>query len=263
MYQAFLEQNYPSQEPTIARYTLGAETVWLKRAAKRNSRLAYAPLTLLAKWLNIEVLKPVPNLGGHQSIATEIARLHSLKAAGIEVPRLLATHSQALLLEDAGTPEAPARTLLDRLKRADSEADVDHVLTRSIDALIEVHRRECYLSEGFARNILMSDDRVVFIDFETDPGDVHSSLQCMVRDWYCLIFSLYGKLHKRPLVCQCLTPTLIDGLTRERSDVLMAFKSVLPALLRLRRIPFKYLGGDGRGLHVTLDALVMLHQRLP
>ncbi|WP_447554794.1 hypothetical protein [Vreelandella sp. EE22] len=263
MYDAFLKETYPEQQASMAPHTLNGEKVWLKRAARRNSRFVYAPLNLLARLMNIEALKPVPNLGGEQSIQTEIARLHALEAAGVNVPTLLATHPQALLLADAGTPDAPATTLLDELKNASSEAEVDAALALGINALVNAHQRDCYLSEAFARNVLITRDQAVFIDFETDPGQVHTPIDCMVRDWYCLIFSLYGKLYKSPLQHERLPPALVAGLENEREEVRRRFKAMLPALLRLQKLPFKHLGSDGRKIHVTLKSLAALQERLP
>lgn len=261
-YQTFLETTSTGQRDSMAAHTFAGEKVWLKRAAKRNSCLAYAPLNWLARLLKVEALKPVPNLGGEQSIRTEVARLETLGAAGIKVPELLAHSPRALLLADAGTPVAPAATLLDRLKAATHGSDVDRLIGLGVAALIDVHRRECYLSEAFARNILLVDDEVVFIDFETDPGSVHTIVDCMVRDWYCLIFSLYGKLSKSLLLRERLTPVLVAALHRERADVRERFTALLPPLLRLKAVPFKRLGSDGRKIHQTLDALAALHEQL-
>lgn len=262
MYDLFLLDTLPQQQANMAPHTVNGEKVWLKRAAKRNSALAYTPLKLLAAWFNIEALKPVPNLGGEQSILVEVARLKTLRSAGIEVPTILAAHSSALLLADAGSAGQPAITLLDKLKNAYSVDDVDSTLVQSIQALNAVHAQDCYLSEAFARNILIAQEKTVFIDFETDPGKVHTPVNCMVRDWFCFIFSLYGKLHKSPMQIERLSPALIDGLHNARQEVRDQFKKTLTKLLRLQRIPFKYLGSDGRKISATLQALAVLNQRL-
>lgn len=262
MYDLFLLDSLPQQQANMASHTLNGQKVWLKRAAKRNSKLAYAPLKLLAAWCNIDVLKPVPNLGGEQSILVESARIKTLSSAGIAVPTILAEHPRALLLADAGSSDQPAITLLDKLKKARSVDEVDSTLTQSIQALNAVHARGCYLSEAFARNILVTQDKTVFIDFETDPGKVHSPVNCMVRDWFCFIFSLYGKLHKSPMQVERLSPALIDGLHNARQEVQDQFKNTLSRLLRLQKIPFKYLGSDGRKISATLQALAVLNQRL-
>ncbi|MBZ5487409.1 hypothetical protein HW452_07710 [Halomonas aquamarina] len=262
MYDHFLLDTLRQQQATMAAHTLNGERVWLKRAARRNSSMAYAPLKLLAAWLKLDVLKPVPNTGGEQSIITEARRIKTLGQAGIQVPTILAQTPQALLLADAGTPEEPAVTLLDKLKRSDDPEQVERTLALSIEALNRVHQHNCYLSEAFARNILVTEDKTVFIDFETDPGQVHPPVDCMVRDWYCFIFSLYGKLYKSPMQCERLTPALLKGLRNANQEVRERFCEILPKLLRLQRLPFRFLGSDGRKISVTLQALAVLNQRL-
>ena len=262
MYDLFLLDSLPRQQATMAPHTLNGDKLWLKRAAKRNSRWVYAPLNLLAVWLKLDALKPVPNIGGEESILIEANRIGTLQKAGVAVPTILAQTPQALLLADAGTPEQPAVTLLEKIKSANDADHIDKILALSIEALNNVHRRDCYLSEAFARNILITDDKAVFIDFETDPGQFHAPVDCMVRDWYCFIFSLYGKLYKSPAQYERLTPALVEGLRNAKQDVRERFCETLPKLLHLRRIPFKFFGSDGRKLSATLQSLAALNQRL-
>lgn len=262
MYDIFLFDTFPQQQASMASYTVDGQKVWLKKAAKRNSRLAYIPLTLLARLLCIKALKPVPNLGGEQSVIQEAARIKALSQAGIAVPTILAESPKALLLADAGGVDDPSRTLLDKLTAATSADEIDHYLFLSTQALNDVHARECYLSEAFARNILVNKEGVVFIDFETDPGQYHPLTDCKVRDWHCFIFSLYGKLSKRPLHRERLTPALVDGLSQAQPEVRENFLATLPRLLRLKRFPFRRFGSDGKKIAITLHALSMLDQQL-
>ncbi|MED5460856.1 MAG: hypothetical protein VYA65_13135, partial [Pseudomonadota bacterium] len=128
MYDMFLFDTLPQQQSNMASYELAGRKVWLKKAAKRNSRLAYLPLTLMARWLNIEALKPVPNLGGQESVALEASRIKALSAAGIAVPTILAETPDALLLADAGSEDEPAATLLEKLTQAQTPGDIDQLL---------------------------------------------------------------------------------------------------------------------------------------
>ncbi|WP_434983802.1 hypothetical protein [Vreelandella zhaodongensis] len=262
MYDFFLFETSSHQQASIASYTLDGKKVWLKKASKRNSRLAYLPLSFLAKWLRVEALKPVPNIGGQQSITNESARIKALSKAGIAVPTILAESPDAILLADVGSEESPSQTLLDKLLAAQQVEEVDHYLTMGIQALNDVHARQCYLSEAFARNILVTQESIVFIDFETDPGKYHTPINCMVRDWYCFIFSLYGKLSKRELHREQLPPALLAGLNQAQPQVREGFRTSLSRLKRLRRIPFHRFGSDGKKIAITLDALSTLDQQL-
>jgi tRNA A-37 threonylcarbamoyl transferase component Bud32 len=262
MYDLFLFDTLPRQQATMASYILDGQQVWLKRQAKRNSRLAYLPLKLLAKWLKVEALQPVPNLGGKQSIITESRRLKALSQSGVRVPVILAESPNGLLLADAGTPDKAAATLLEMLTEAGDPKQIDHYLHITFQALNSLHRRDCYLSEAFARNILIAQEEPVFIDFETDPREYHSLTNCMVRDWHCLIFSLYGKLYRHPMPLERLTPAIVEGLKEAQGHVRESFLLTLPKLQRLKRLPFKRFGSDGRKIAYTLNALTLLEHQL-
>ena len=84
-YAAFLRDQYALQTPNVASYRLGPEQVWLKKAGPRHSMARYRLLGLLAWLTRLQVLRPVPNLGGSTAIATEARRLHSLAALGLNV----------------------------------------------------------------------------------------------------------------------------------------------------------------------------------
>lgn len=262
MYDTFLFDTLHRQQATIEPHIFNGQKVWLKKAAKRNSRITYLPLTLLARWLDIDALKPVPNLGGKQSIAQEAARIKALSKAGIAVPRLLAQLPEGLLLANIGKEGESSQTLLDKLIAAQSAEEIDFYLTMSTQALNDVHARQCYLSEAFARNILVNKDGIVFIDFETDPGKIHELTNCMVRDWHCFIFSLYGKLSKRELHRERLSPALLSGLRQAQPAVQERFLATLPRLKKLTRFPFQRFGSDGKKIAITLNALAMLDHQL-
>ncbi len=97
-YAAFLRDQYALQTPNVASYRLGSEQVWLKKAGPRHSMARYRVLGLLAWLTRLQVLRPVPNLGGSTAIATEARRLHSLAALGLRVPEVLAQQPEGLLL---------------------------------------------------------------------------------------------------------------------------------------------------------------------
>lgn len=71
-YASFLAHQLPPQPSAIARYQLGGEQVWLKRAGPDNGMWHYhCLLGRLAALLHLPVLRPVPNHGGRAAIATD------------------------------------------------------------------------------------------------------------------------------------------------------------------------------------------------
>ncbi|HFA9060211.1 TPA: hypothetical protein WM442_000462 [Neisseria gonorrhoeae] len=114
-FSILLDELAAKQEATIAPYLLADGTkVWVRKAGRHNARWRYALLGMVARYLKLGVLKPVPSLGGEPAIATESKRLYELRSAGIAVPELLAVRKNALMfgnLEGIPKPILPIRRL--------------------------------------------------------------------------------------------------------------------------------------------------------
>lgn len=101
-FSILLDELAAKQEATIAPYLLADGTkVWVRKAGRHNARWRYALLGMVARYLKLGVLKPVPSLGGEPAIATESKRLYELRSAGIAVPELLALRKNALMFGNA------------------------------------------------------------------------------------------------------------------------------------------------------------------
>ena len=191
-YAAFLRDQYALQTPNVASYRLGSEQVWLKKAGPRHSMARCRVLGLLAWLTRLQVLRPVPNLGGSTAIATEARRLHSLAALGLRVPEVLAQQPEGLLLRHLGRP-GEATPSFDGEMQAASAAGPQAVLARwqeGLAALQAVHARGACLSQAFARNLVRCPDGVLgFIDFEDDPLASLPLALCQARDALCYVHS--------------------------------------------------------------------------
>ena len=62
----------------------------------------YRVLGALATLFGLPVLIPVPNLGGHTAIATEVQRLRDLAARGLRVPTVLAAQEDGFIMRHLG-----------------------------------------------------------------------------------------------------------------------------------------------------------------
>jgi hypothetical protein len=119
-------------------------------------------LGLLAWLTRLQVLRPVPNLGGSTAIATEARRLHSLAALGLRVPEVLAQQPEGLLLRHLGRP-GEATLSFDGEMQAASAAGPQATLAlwqEGLAALQAVHARGACLSQAFARNLVRCPDGV-------------------------------------------------------------------------------------------------------
>ncbi|OAM31180.1 hypothetical protein A7P95_01400 [Eikenella longinqua] len=219
-YAAQLASLAAAQTATIARHTLSnGETVWLRKAAPRQAAWRYSLLNGLGKILRLGVLTPVPNPGGNAGIAIEAGRLRELAAAGITAPRLLAVQENALLMSHVGE-----QTLLIAIEKQIETGSLEGWL-QGLHAIEAVHRQGQYLSQAFARNmVLTAEGGIGFIDFEDNPALVLSLPLCQGRDWLCYLQSTADNLRRQGLLDQaaglcktCLSrqnPAIIRTLQR-------------------------------------------------
>lgn len=190
-YAAFLQAQMAGQSANVASYALGDEQVWLKKAGPRHGMWRYRVLGALASLARLDVLRPVPNLGGQEAIATEARRLRDLRARGLRVPLVLAEQPDGLLLRHLGRPGEPTPSLGDEMQAALARpAAVQALWLQGLLALDHVHATGTCLSQAFARNLVRCPDGVVgYIDFEDDPAASLPLAHCQVRDVLCYAHS--------------------------------------------------------------------------
>lgn len=208
----------------IARHTLAdGRVVWVRKAGPRHGPWRYWLLGLVSGWLRLDVLAPVPNRGGEAAIATEARRLQALEAAGLTVPRLLAVRTDGLMLSDLSGGSIAPRSLGDALDEARSGTDALAVWRPGLDAIAAVHARGMYLSQAFARNLLvLPDGGIGFIDFEDDPGQSLDTAHCQARDWL-------GYLHSTVLTLRAIG--VFDAAVTHWSTCLAAQSAPVQALV--------------------------------
>jgi tRNA A-37 threonylcarbamoyl transferase component Bud32 len=162
---------------------IDGNAAWCKSygPSPRARRAIAAVWNRLTLGLGIPPLRSPPRLAGDQARHLEQRRIGELHQRGVHVPDILDCGDRWLLLSDIGP------SLSSCLKRADDPAQVDQLVHRSAAALVAVHRNGAYLGQAVARNIVVSESDIGFIDFEEDPLTVMSLDQAQARDW--LLFS--------------------------------------------------------------------------
>lgn len=191
-YADFLRHAIAQQTQGMASHRIGGERVWLKKAGPRHSRFRYQLLAVIARTLRLDVLTPVPNLGGEAAIQTESRRLRALAESGLRVPRVLAQSPEGLLISDLGQDGRGAIVFNEKLEQAAAIGPVALLATwrDGLAAIAAVHARGAYLSQAFSRNLMLCPDGVIgFIDFEDDPGETLSIAECQARDWLSYLHS--------------------------------------------------------------------------
>lgn len=251
----FLLECLKEQSVGIRSYTVSGQKVWIKKAMSRHGAWKYWPVSLLAWLTGASAVKPVPNRGGIQAVQTEVRRLESLRQAGVRVPELLAKTEQGFMLADMSSREREAKPLVKMMKHSKSAEDCLFWMEKGAEALVSVHEKGCWLSEAFARNILVDGEaEIAFIDFETDPSEVLSFEDSAVRDWMTFIYSCMAPLERHKCLdrgkrsLQCI-------LGKESETIQAALSDNAKRLVKLNVLPMHRWGRDSRSLYRALEVL--------
>ena len=156
-----------------------------QRAPRHPAR--YHVLNLLARGVGLPLLKAAPMHGGTRAQAVEIDRLAQLRAAGTRVPEVLHVAPDHFVMQWLG--DQNLASLL--------QARHPHALAlwrEGANALVKLHASGQYLSQGFARNMIVDGAPAAprlagLIDFEDDPLQVMSLPDAQVRDWLTYLHS--------------------------------------------------------------------------
>ncbi len=189
--------------------------------------VAHRVLNLFAWLAGAPYLKAVPVHGGARSQAIEIGRLAALRAAGIAVPQVHHVATDYFVMSHIGSNDL-ARALREQGSQAYGPwmAAMEHLLL--------VHARGQYLSQCFARNIMVSDHFEGLIDFEDDPLEVMTLAQAQARDWLLYLQSTLVNLALEP---DRLDATLHAVLSRESEPVRGVLRDAARRLSWLRHLP--------------------------
>ena len=201
--------------------------VLVKGQRARRSPWSHRILNAFAALARVPYLKAVPVHGGAESQAVELARLRVLAGAGLAVPEVLHQASDYFVMRHLGTRDL-ALTLREDGMRA------WHLWEAALEQLLAVHAAGQYLSQCFARNMIVSDRFEGLIDFEDDPLEVMSLAEAQARDW--LIF-LQSSLWNLGAPADRLDACLRGLFARERAEVRAVLGHAARRLAWLRWLP--------------------------
>ena len=256
-YQDFLNQTAPHQTYSIESYELNGIKVWLKKSVKRHSKWLYMPVNWLAKIFRFELLIPVPNYGGALAIECEAKRLTDLAHHGITVPKVLAISKAGLLIQDMASHDKELMQLDHALGCETNFEKRKALFLKACEEIKKVHQKNQYLSEAFARNILIdSNQNISFIDFETDPATVFDLKTSQTRDWLCFLFSTAFRFenHERIEIEEIVKDYLDDYAILQLSTLGKRFSW-------LNKVGVEKTGNDGKRLKIFIIFLKSLGKR--
>lgn len=209
-------------------------------------------LNLFAWMAGVPYLKAVPVHGGARSQAIEIGRLQALREATLAVPDVHHVAADYFVMSYLGSTDL-ARALREQ------GADAFDLWMAAMMHLLQVHAAGQYLSQCFARNIIVSDTFRGMIDFEDDPLEVMTLEQAQARDW--LIF-LQSSLYNLGLEPGRLDAALRSVLDQELPQVRRVLAHAARRLSWLRYLPTnrKIWGKDFVSLQAVSAAMFRHHQ---
>ena len=201
-----------------------------QRPTRRPAR--YRALNVLAWLLGVPFLKAVPMHGGARAQQIEVARLRALRAAGAPVPEVLHVAPDHFVMRWLGGAN------LSELLHA-GHPHAARLWDEGAQVLLRVHAAGQYLSQGFARNMVVQDRAAPprlagLIDFEDDPLEVMTLPEAQVRDW---LLYLHSTLFAVPLPAAELDARLDQWMAAERPEVQDLFLRACRKLGALRVLP--------------------------
>lgn len=203
-----------------------------QRPARHPAR--YRLLNGLARLVGVPFLKAVPMHGGAEAQQIELARLQALHEAGAGVPRVLHVAPDHFVMQWLGDGE-----LSTLLRTGHPQAAA--LWREAGDALVRIHAQGQYLSQGFARNLIIDTHSqparlAGLIDFEDDPLEVMSLAEAQVRDWLSYLHSTLWTL--APLLPHAQSDAQLDAwMAAESAAVRALFLHACRKLAWLRRLP--------------------------
>lgn len=178
-----IESSQGWRQHRIEMFDLGEEgAVVVKGQRPPRGPLRFRLLSGLSAMTRNPLLRPVPSPGGRAAQQTEAARLQKLAAVGIRVPEILHASQDYLVLR-----RVMGQSLQSHFERDPAQALA--AFEAGLVGLQDVHHRHQYLSQGFARNILLEGERLWFIDFEDDPLQAMSLVDAQARDVLAYLLS--------------------------------------------------------------------------
>ncbi len=178
-------------------------------------------------------------------------RLSALRSAGLPVPRVYHVAPDYFVMAYLGSNDL-ARALREQGSRSYA------LWLAAMEQLLRVHAQGQYLSQCFARNIIVSETFEGLIDFEDDPLEVMSLVEAQGRDW--LIY-LQSTLWNLALDAARIDAALRSVLHRESDAVRTVLRHAAARLAWMRWLPTnrKVWGKDFVSLQAVGAALYRHH----
>ncbi len=228
-------------------FDTAAGKVIVKGLRARHHPARFRLLNGVARLLGLPFLQAAPMPGGAQAQQTEVARLRALRGAGAPVPEVLHVGSDHFVMRWLGHDH-----LADVIQAGHPQAAA--LWREGGSALLRLHAAGQYLSQGFARNMIVagapaSPRLAGLIDFEDDPLQVMDLPDAQLRDWLAYLHSTLWML---PLPQAEVDACIDQWMAQESPAVRAGFLQACRRLGWLRVLPrHRRFGRDTVSLQAT------------
>jgi tRNA A-37 threonylcarbamoyl transferase component Bud32 len=231
--------------PRVERITFEGQPAWRKHYGPAEHRMRLAALRAVARRAGLRPLVPPAPLAGEAACRTEHMMIERLDALGVPVPRVLFADRVQLVLSDIGV------TLSERCKQEPDSARREALVKQGFAALGNLHARGGCVSQAFARNLTVSDNRIGFIDLEHDPLSVMPLVSAQARDVLLFVHST-ARFLPRPAFAALLREHM-------RNEAGAVAAEVIATARRLAWVaPVTRLGGArARNVGVAIETLAL------
>jgi tRNA A-37 threonylcarbamoyl transferase component Bud32 len=165
----------------IAPLEIGGTRVWLKDFDQPSPPEWESVQRVLATVFFLQILRPVPALGGIEGARNEVTAMQAFRESGVRVPELLWAEGARLLISDIGP------TIREEKHRS---ARVTKACLAAARELARAHIRDLVHGRPILRNMSWDGASVGFIDFEERPTNVMPLDVAQARDVSLYLISL-------------------------------------------------------------------------
>ena len=154
---------------------------WIKIAIANQANGWHKTQNFFARLFACPMLRPTLSAPGQKGLDEEVRRLKRVREREVLVPEVVTRRPGWVLLEDIG------QSLFQTLEQEKEQNRRTELLVHAAQSLAQLHQLKGWHGTGQLRDFVCgADNKIGFIDFEENVGDVMSLDDAQARDFYPL-----------------------------------------------------------------------------
>lgn len=220
---------------------------WIKQPVTARKTIWHGLSAWVARLTDNPLFMPTVSKCALSALDYEIKHISRLHKKGASVPVIVAKDHGWFATADHGI------TLQKLFKRADLPDDnLDNIVVKAGITLAELHHLRDWHGRPALRDMLWDGEKVTLIDFEENPAQHLSTVQCMSRD---IFLFMHGVLRFYPLESPVVTTLWSKYCQIAPKPVIaeaVALANNMTWLYWLSRLCVRFTGNDVRQTYTTL-----------